>query len=375
MKLKRVINSTNKSYAGERRMSGWRWLSGGLITLCAIGLLLTLTRMATAQQLSCPTLGADAALVFPDKSILMRTRLAVNPDGAAASYTPGDHGFTYIQNGVNFLRNGTSISCSARENLAQCRREWTRAEAGGFGAGTPEFCVYAMDVEPIAAGATRVPCGRPRSGRSTVGNGKGRPKVGPAVLAFAGGTVAPYVSITSLRHTREGQPAYVDAAAIPGLVVPTSRTDLLGAIVWVRYDDREGFAIVNDTGPAFGEGSVALHQLLRSGQVGPPQPVGPIPTQLRCSPEEIGLRPPFVSKPDLAGDVCRGGRVAQGPADIRAYQGIDGSVTSIILAKVKPPMNGRVVMQELTTARLGEWAAEAGYTLERLRQMATCLPR
>lgn len=187
--------------------------------------------------------------------------------------------------------------------------------------------------------------------------------------------MTPYVSTTSLRHTREGAAVYVDSAAIPGLVVPTSRPELLGSLAWVRFGDREGFAIVNDTGPAFGEGSVALHQLLRTGQVGPLQPVGPIPAGSRCSPGEVSLAPPFLSRPDLPGDKCRPGYTARGPADIRAYGAIASGVTSIILAKVKPPMNGRVVTQELTAARLGEWAVEAGYTPDRLRRMASCLPR
>lgn len=348
-------------------------VNGRLIRSVAV--LLSLTGAAAAQSLSCPTPSAGGRLVFQDGSILMRTPLAVNPDGAAASYTPGDHGYTYMSNGVNLIANGVSLGCSAQENTTRCRRDWAQAEERGFGPGTPEFCVYAMEVEPLATGATKVPCGRPGSGRSTVGNGKGRPRTGPPIPAIGGGTVTPYVSTTSLRHTREGEAVYVDSASIPGLVVPTSKPELLGAIVWVRYGDHEGFAIVNDTGPAFGEGSVALHQLLRTGQIGPLQPVGPIPTASRCSPDEINLSPPFLSRPDLPSDRCRPGYTARGPADIRAYGAINSGVISIILTKVKPPMNGRVVTQELTAARFGEWAAEKGYTPERLRQIASCLPR
>ena len=133
---------------------------------------------------------------------------------------------------------------------------------------------------------------------------------------------------------------------------------------------------MNDTGPAFGEGSVALHQLLQSGRIGPLQPVGPIPTNLRCSAIESGLRPPFVSRPDLGdADRCRAGYSAKSAADIRAYAGIDGDVTSIILPRVKPPMQGWLVTEEITPDLMAKLAVGAGYSLDTLHQMADCLGR
>lgn len=327
---------------------------------------------ANAQPLSCPTSSGDSYLVFPNGAILMQTGLEVNPDGAAASYTPGDHGYTYIRNGVNLSDNGSKVSCRAAKNAARCNQEWARAEKEDFGPGTQEFCVFAMEVEPIAAGNEPIAC-EGSDAKYVVGNGKGRPKMGAPIQGFAGGTVIPYLSTTSLKHTRGSKAVYVDSATIPALVAPTDRADLVGAIAWVRYRDRETFAIVNDTGPSFGEGSVALHQVLQSGEIGPSEPVGPIPVGLRCSPGELNLHPPFVSKPDVPGDRCRAGHTAISSSDIRAYQGIGGGVTAILLAGVRPPMRGGVVTEEVTPARMRELAVAAGYTPEKLRMMAQCL--
>ncbi|MCQ1569152.1 hypothetical protein NFO65_00170 [Neorhizobium galegae] len=176
-------------------------------------------------------------------------------------------------------------------------------------------------------------------------------------------------------HTVNDKAVYVDSATIPGIVVPRSFGSLVGSLAWVRYRDREVFAIVNDTGPAFGEGSVALHQLLRYGEIQPSQPVGPIPLPLRCSKDELGLKPPFISKPDLGwSDRCRPGHVAKGASDIRAYEGIGANVITIILPKVKPPMKTkRTVSEELTVDRLRLWVLAEGYDSKTLNAMADCL--
>jgi hypothetical protein len=326
-----------------------------------------------AESVSCSLKHSGTTQTFPDGAILMRTKLAVNPDGAVASYTAGDHGYTYISNGVNLHEGGRKISCSAKGANARCQALWRRAEAGGFGPGTATFCVFAMEVEPLRAGGEKVRCEGANSDRFLVGDGNGRPKSGPTVTDIGGGAATAYASTTSLRHRVNGETVYVDSAAIPGLVVPTSRPGLLGSVVWVRYEDHEGFAIVNDTGPAFGEGSVALHQLLHTGKVGPLQPVGPIPLEQRCSAVETGLRPPFVSYPDLGkGDKCVDGRKVRGAAEIRAYSGIDSSVVSIILP-VKPPIEGHVVTEEISLDRLRQLALSAGYSLDKLHRMADCL--
>lgn len=62
-----------------------------------------------------------------------------------------------------------------------------------------------------------------------------------------------------------------------------------------------------------------------------------------------------------------------GGSHIRAYSGIEEDVMSIILAAVKPPMDGTKVTEELTVQLLARLATEAGYTTDKLRQMARCL--
>ena len=91
--------------------------------------------------------------VFPDGSVAVRARLAVNPDGGLHSYTVGDHGFTYIANGLSRWRNGSGTKCDSG-----CMAEFRAAESAGFGPGTATFCVYAVEVDPFPGGSL-VSCG------------------------------------------------------------------------------------------------------------------------------------------------------------------------------------------------------------------------
>jgi hypothetical protein len=304
----------------------------------------------------------------------MKTGLEVNPDGAVGSYTPGDHGYTYISNGVNLIENGKIASCSGTGNKSGCHAKWLAAEAGDFGAGTPEFCVFAMEVEPITNGEKTIVCGDPGDGRRIAGNGKGRPVPGATITNIFGQPAPTYLSTTTLTHVRNGKTVYVDSAAIPGLVAPKTRPEFVGAVAWVRYGTHEGFAIVNDTGPRFGEGTVALHQLLHTGAVGPLQPLGPIPLDQRCKAAETNLAAPFVTfvRPGVR-DKCAPNHKPQGPVEIRAYGGIGKDVVSIVLTAVKPPMERHKVKEEVTTALLTSLATSAGYTTAKLRDMASCL--
>ncbi|MGO7837227.1 hypothetical protein [Rhizobium johnstonii] len=339
------------------------------VIAAAVAVSTMLAGPAETAATKCPK-PADGPLVFSDRAILMRTELAVNPDGTAASYVPGDHGYTYLANGVNLIDNGKKRSCL--DNASLCRKKWSEAEAADFGTGSPEFCVFALEAAPHKPGGSRSEC---EGDRYVVGNGKGRPTLGRKMPAFDGTEVSTYLSTTSLMHTVGDKAVYVDSAAIPGLVVSKNRSGLVGSLAWVRYGDREVFAIVNDTGPRFGEGSVALHQLLRYGEIQPLQPVGPIPLNLRCTKAELDLKAPFLSKPDDGlKDGCRPGYVAKSASDIRAHNGIGGNVVTIILADLKPPMKSkRLVAEELTIDHLRQWVLDAGYSSKKLNDMASCL--
>jgi hypothetical protein len=97
-------------------------------------------------------------------------------------------------NGVNLIKDSKIMSCSIAENKSRCHTKWLAAEANGFTAGTPEFCVFAMEVEPLTSGGQKFVCDDPQNGRSTVGSGKGRPKAGATVSNVLGEPA------TTLRH-------------------------------------------------------------------------------------------------------------------------------------------------------------------------------
>ena len=324
-----------------------------------------------AQAPNCPK--KEGGILKFSGAIAMNTGLQVNPDGAAASYTPGDHGFTYINNGVNLILDGKKVSCSKKGNGAACHSAWVKAETGGFGFGTPEFCSFAIEVAAIDTSKPLQNCEGDRS-RFVVGNGKGKPALAALTIQnVENEQITPYISTTTLRHTVAGSPKYFDSSKFAGIVVPQARSDLVGAVAWVRFGSRSTFAIVNDTGPAFGEGSIALYQALFYDAPPAVQRIGPIPTRLRCS-EAEQVKAPFLSKPDAgAADACRAGYVPKGPSDIRAYKGVSGGIQSIILTSVKPHMTGMLATVELTPVLLKTLASSAGFDEARLTSMANCL--
>lgn len=95
-------------------MSGATVLSG-----LAAGFLLAASMASGAEDCGTPgtltsSKGDSRVLVtrvFKDGSIAVRARLAVNPDGGKGAYTVGDHGFTYIANGLSIMRKGVRYRC------------------------------------------------------------------------------------------------------------------------------------------------------------------------------------------------------------------------------------------------------------------------
>jgi hypothetical protein len=301
--------------------------------------------------------------VFPDGSIAVRAPLAVNPDGGVSSYTVGNHGFTYIADGLARWKNGARETCDTH-----CSQKLLRAEVADFEPGTDEFCVFGIDVQPMIPGQQLNEC---RDGY-IVGNGKGRLKKGKLISSVVGQEIQTYASTTSLRHLVAGSPAYLDSEALPIAVTPSA--GLLGKLVWIGGPGLHATtAVIGDTGPAFGEGSIALHQLLRYGAVTLQKP-GPIPSDKRCGTEETSLKPPFTSKPDGGGkDRCAVGRHAVSSADIRADAGIDGPIEFLVLGKAAFKSNGKVIQTEVTQGSILQLAAQAGYTSEKISQMVACL--
>lgn len=303
------------------------------------------------------------ARLFADGSIAVRAPLAVNPDGGPGSYTVGDHGFTYIANGLARWRNGGRETCDSA-----CAASFKAAEKVGFAKGTEEFCVFAMAVEPVEPGKAKVPCTR----GEVVGNGKGRLVLGEVLPAIGGGTVQAYASTTSLQHVVGGRRVYLNSETLPIAVTPSA--DLLGRAVWVGgVGMNPTFAVVGDAGPAFGEGSIALHQLLRRGAVAR-QSVGPIPLDKRCQAGETGLTAPFQSRPDGGpADRCRAGYTVKTGSDVRAYSGIHQPIDFVILGAAAFERKGNTIQSEVTTDAIQQLAVTAGYTDDKIKQMISCL--
>lgn len=130
--------------------------------------------------------------------------------------------------------------------------------------------------------------------------------------------------------------------------------------------------MIGDTGPAFGEGSIALHQLLRYGMVAPQKP-GPIPRKSRCNPGESALQAPFLSRPNSKNDTCRNGRTAASSSDIRAYGAIDDTLDFVILGKSLLASKGAVIQSEVSAQGLR--AAASDYPQKRIDHMLSCLPK
>lgn len=302
-------------------------------------------------------------LRFADGSVAVRAPMAVNPDGAKSSYTVDDRGFTYVANGLARWRLGKREKCDAA-----CVRDFKAAEKSGFGAGSAEFCVFAMEVESITKGRDRERCTR----GYVIGNGKGRLVAGDMLPTVTGATLQSYVSTTSLKHIEGGASKYLDSEKLPVLV--SNDVKLLGRVVVVSG---AGFqrttAVIGDVGPAFGEGSIALHQMLRYGKL-MDQKLGPIPLSERCGASERSLQAPFQSRPDGgASDLCRSGHMARTGSDIRAYSGIGAKLDYVILGAAQYKIEGRTIHEAVSTESLNRLVASAGYTEEKIHSMLACL--
>jgi hypothetical protein len=346
-----------------------RQIKIALASWATVALLSVLAMVRAVGAESCPQrslIGKQRVVIFSDGSVAMRTKLAVNPDGALASYTVGDHGFTYIANGLDIWREGHVISC--RSKGEHCSTKFFAAEAQSFGVGTQEFCVFAMEVQAMA-GLRPTACSKGR----VVGNGKGMPKVGPPLITVTGESITPYISTTALTHRVNGVQVYVDSAEVPSMVGPKDRTSDLGRVAWVRSREfsRDAFAVIGDVGNAFGEGSIALHQLLRYGALNDQKP-GPIAPPHRCRGSELKLEKPFVSRPNEKNDACVEGRQPRGATDIRAYGEIE-TVDSIFLGAAAFQRKGNAIDEELSAEVIKAKATAAGYTKERLELMERCL--
>lgn len=321
----------------------------------------------------CPSktsIGGFPGMRFEDESFAFRSPLNVNPDGAKASYTVGDHGYTYISNGMN-RRSGSGWASCVNENKL-CSSQFKEAEDKAFGPGSPEFCAFALEVEPIPPQTSTQECG---DGRKIIGNGKGRPILGPDQLGTVeGGKTSYYKSMTHLNQQIDKKRLSVDSMIVPMIVVPASKKEMLGRIAYVTFQGKSTLAVVGDTGPDLGEGSIALHELLVYGALQDPPPIGPIKLADRCGPVEMKVKQPYAIRPDTKDDLCKPGRKMQGAADIRGYGTIPGGVVTVVLGKARLPMLSSTLSKDaITLSSIKKASDDAGYTAETLDRMAQCL--
>lgn len=310
------------------------------------------------------------AVSVDGNAMAIRSPLEVNPDGTAASYTEGDHGFTYIANGLRRVKTG---NCNPGAASVECRRLFLEAEKARFVKGTEAFCSFAIEVDPLEPGGATTAC---EDGK-LLGNGYGQPRRGNPLRTVANVDITPYVSATALKHKVGGEVVSVDSATVPTFVIPKrdSRFQIgqLAAVRSTAHPDRWFYAVAADKGPPskFGEGSIALNQLLHDGKIHPTQAPGPVPREMRCELED-SLRPPFQSKANAKDDPCSAGHLPKDGSDIRAYAG-HPAVDFIILPGKGFSFQGKLVNTELTQKSIENAAIERGYDKRKLDQMARCL--
>lgn len=315
---------------------------------------------------------------FADGSLALRSPLTVLADGGEGAYAEGDHGYVSILNNIFLLEGGQRRACYEADVFSRCASAFRAAEAAGFKSGTARFCVSGFEVEPVVEGNMLLECG---DYLWVIGDGRGRLKRSEPKLNAAGQMVTSYISHTALMHRAnaraKGMP--LDSLSIPVAVYPESQP-WPGQLVWAQHRDAAGtarnvVAVGGDTGPAFGSGSIAMHQLLVYGEPRP-QKLGPIPADKRCQAGETDLPHPFATD-SLAGpsDSCEAkkGNVSAA-AEIRAAKSLP-QVDFVILPRGKFDAKDGAINTVLSTAVLRQQFTRAGYTDEQMRQRLACLDK
>jgi hypothetical protein len=225
-----------------------RIIAAGVVMILSATSVLT---PASGQQVQCgghPL--ARVAMTAPwtaDGAIGFTTRIFnIDADGAPNSYRVDGKGLSYTCDGVVATRNGKRVTPSSDPKHWEplCNQAWARATATGNYSGVAIF------------GFEKDANGRP------VVQQPGDPLPGDGYLSTTFVTVPEGPSGTQ-RH-------YVDAAAIPYLVLPQRFAAIHGvkggdvAAVYYRRTDKVAYAIFGDTGGQLDEGSVRLHQDLGS---------------------------------------------------------------------------------------------------------------
>jgi len=256
-------------------------------------ILLMYTNSLIGAPLSCGTIergkdGVHEGKQYPTytyttnegRAVIVRQDMRVNADGARTAYELQNHGISYLCDGLTAREGSNWITRKPCGTLTANAIELAKIENDElhFSAQGPELCVFGFHV---IGGKTGV---RGCSG-SVVGGGHGGAKAPLVSVASPDGALQYFISMTSLANrTTDVTKRYIDSEQIPFIVIPgrwQHKQISLGDYAYIYSPSEIGvkqealtgprgsFAIIADTGPRdkFGEGSIALHQMLAFGEL------------------------------------------------------------------------------------------------------------
>lgn len=254
-------------------MTRWRWMAGSLAVALALATRAGAQDCAQFQDSNIPVPNQGSNLV-PKVSagiVALSSELRMNADGAPTAYDPGNNGISHFCNAFvawDAARSQCLTADHASDWVQKCRAAHDAALAQGF-AGEAKLCTFGIRAT-----------GGERRGSFLVG---GKPVVQGPDEAAPGNYVSPTGFTVPGASDPDRQSTYIDSTAIPYVVVPRtwaardtaqSGLGIKGLdLVYVQHPELNGgkgaFAVVGDIGPAkeFGEGSIALYQMLRYGRV------------------------------------------------------------------------------------------------------------
>ena len=233
-----------------------------------------------SAQTSCPTFTAVPSAEIPQRSpndrifrfdggfVAVIHDMAVDTDGSAYAYHPRDRGTSYLCDGLDPYDKATHKCESDKTSGSRCFTEVSDAmQADWAPSKSGPFCTYGFEAPGI-----------PAKGTSKKVWGKDFGTGAIPIQSAADPAPGFFISTTALsdpNHPEISQRHYLAADTIPYVVVPSR---LVGngkdfswhptpAWAWNLKTGYESPAIVGDTERRFGEGSVALAQILQKNAI------------------------------------------------------------------------------------------------------------
>lgn len=263
-------------------------------------------------------------------AVIVRQDMRVNADGARSAYELNNHGISYLCDGLTARDDNKWVTTKPCGSLTANAIEQAQIKNDTlyFYNQGPELCIFGFHVE---GGRKKV------KGCSGTVIGAGQPDATAPLTSVSspGGPLHYFISATSLTNrdvdvTRR----YIDSEQIPFIVIPGRwhhENVRLGDYAYVYSPNalgikdeslsgpRGSFAIAADTGPRnkFGEGSIALHQMLVFGELRKPPLYQEVAGNSR-HPEQSAIFHPYQDR--------RGG-------DIRAKSNINQELWHILFAE------------------------------------------